>query len=60
MKGERIMTRTELINKIEEIEEKIFRLEMIDRWSAEDYFIVYQYRKEVAKLKKELSILKAV
>lgn len=54
------MTRTELINKIEEIEEKIFRLKMIDRWSAEDYFIVHQYRKEVAKLKKELSILKAV
>lgn len=49
-----IMTREEILKKINEIEAKKFWLDMQDRWEPEDYRQMNAWREEIRKLKKEL------
>lgn len=49
------MTRQEIQNKIEELEERKFYNNMVDRWTNKNYELDYFLRTEIEKLKKELT-----
>lgn len=48
------MTRAELERKLEELENREFYLEMVDRFTREDREALETIRKEKEKIKKEL------
>jgi len=48
------MTRTEIIERIDELEANAFYLNMKDRWTPEDYRIMNKWHREIRELKKEL------
>jgi hypothetical protein len=44
----------ELKNKIEDLEKTIFYLEMVDRWTRQDFELYDKYNKELKELKELL------
>jgi hypothetical protein len=44
----------ELKNKIEDLEKTIFYLEMVDRWTIQDFELYDKYNKELKELKELL------
>lgn len=48
------MTREEIINRIETLEDKMFYLKMKDHWTARDFELDRVMNNEVRKLKREL------
>ena len=48
------MTRTEIIERINELETNAFYLDMKDRWTQDDYRTMDKWRREIRELKKEL------
>ena len=48
------MTRTENIERIDELETNAFYLDMKDRWTQDDYRTMDKWRREIRELKKEL------
>ena len=48
------MTRTEIIERIDELETNAFYLDMKDRWTQDDYHTMDKWRREIRELKKEL------
>lgn len=49
------MTKQEIQNKIEELKERKFYNNMVDRWTNENYELDFFLRNEIEKLKKELT-----
>ena len=49
------MTRQEIQNKIEELEERKFYNNMVDRWINKNYELDFFLRNEIEKLEKELT-----
>ena len=49
------MTREEIEAKIEDLKERMFYLDMKDRWSNDDYARSRQMYEEVSDLKKQLT-----
>ena len=49
------MTKTEMLNRIEELEGKMFLLKMVDHWNEEDYKLNNKWHKEIMTLKEELN-----
>lgn len=49
------MTRQEIQNKIEELKERKFYNNMVDRWINENYELDFFLRNEIEKLEKELT-----
>ena len=52
------MTRTEILNKIDELENKAFLLKMKDHWTREDFARDTELFKEIRALKEMLNIEK--
>lgn len=52
------MTKTNIINKIEELENKRFLLAMADHWTQEDFDLNDKWFKEIMELKAMLNIKK--
>lgn len=50
------MTKTEILNRIEELEEKMFLLKMADHWNEEDYKLNDKWYKEIMTLKEKLNV----
>lgn len=48
------MTKTEVIARIEKLESRRFMLNMIDRWTLDDYKLDTDLANEIYKLKKEI------
>lgn len=48
------MTRTEIIERIDELETNAFYLDMKDRWTQDDYRTMDKWCREIRELKKEL------
>lgn len=49
------MTRQEMENKLEELRERKFMLNMIDHWDNEDYELDSELRKEIKELEEKLN-----
>lgn len=49
------MTKQEIQKKLEELEERKFYNNMVDRWTKENYEFDFFLRNEIEKLKKELT-----
>lgn len=49
------MTRQEMENRLEELRERKFMLNMIDRWDDEDYELDSELRKEIRELENKLN-----
>ena len=50
------MTREELKRKLEELEDREFIINMVDRWTNEDRELLRRIREEKNNIKKELAI----
>jgi len=48
------MTREEIEKKIADLEEREFFINMVDRWTAEDYRLMAEIHAELIELKKKL------
>ena len=53
------MTKNEIIEKIETIENYAFYLNMKDRWTFEDHRKMNRYNREIRELKEELARMEA-
>ena len=53
-KGETKMTKNEIKERIDRLEDLKFYLNMKDRWTTEDYRTMSRYRREIQELKKQL------
>lgn len=51
------MTKQEILNRIERVEDLYFYINMKDRWTEADYEREYELRCELYDLKKELKAL---
>ena len=49
------MTRQEMKKRLEELEERRFMLNMVDRWSRKHYELDSELRKEISELEKKLN-----
>lgn len=50
------MTKTEIINRINELKEYAFYLNMKDRWTDKDYATMRRYDKEIKELEEMLEM----
>ena len=50
------MTKTEILNRIDELEGKMFLLKMADHWDEEDYELNNKWHKEIMALREKLNI----
>ena len=50
-----MMTREEILQRIEALEKQIFMIHMIDHWTFEDSALVSKLQEEVRQLKKQLA-----
>ena len=50
------MTKNEIKEKIDRLEDLKFYLNMKDRWTTEDYRIINRYHNEIQELKKQLEV----
>ena len=48
------MTKSEIKERIDRLEDLKFYLNMKDRWTTEDYRTMSRYRREIQELKKQL------
>ena len=53
-KGEIKMTKNEIKERIDRLEDLKFYLNMKDRWTTEDYKTINRYHREIQELKKQL------
>ena len=53
-KGEIKMTKNEIKERINRLEDLKFYLNMKDRWTTEDYRTMSRYRREIQELKEQL------
>ena len=53
-KGEIKMTKNEIKERIDRLEDLKFYLNMKDRWTTEDYKTINRYHRELQELKKQL------
>ena len=51
------MTKEEIERRIEELEDKLFMLNMKDTWNGDDYAKERQYEVRINELKKELEVV---
>lgn len=56
-KENKAMTKQEILNRIEKLEDRYFYLNMKDHWTEADYEREYELRCELYDLKKELKAL---
>lgn len=58
-KGEIKMTKNEIKERIDRLEDLKFYLNMKDRWTTEDYRTMDRYRREIRELERELATMEA-
>lgn len=53
------MTRTEIIERIEQLKDNIFYLNMKDRWTFDDHRTIDRWRREIRTLTTQLATMEA-